>query len=99
MLIEAASFDQTVKTNIVLLIIIEQCYIWIYFLQYNLFIIRVESFNKKCWFEMEIFINVFTVTFNQFNYFLLNKSFNKKKILLAPNFWTVVYFCNQFQNR
>ncbi len=37
-------------------------------------------------------INVFTVTFVQFNAFLLNRKKKiKKKIALNPNLWTVVY--------
>ncbi len=35
-------------------------------------------------------MNVFTVTFNQFNASLLNKNINLKIILLM-NFWMVVY--------
>ncbi len=44
---------------------------------------------------MKIFckiINVFTVTFDQFNAFLMNKSINKSIwINFTPNFWLVVY--------
>ncbi len=45
-------------------------------------------------------LDVLTVTFDQFNASLLNKSVNLffLKVLLPPNFWTVEYIkliCNQ----
>ncbi len=48
-----------------------------------------ESSKEQHLFETEIFCNitnVFIVTFDQFNAFLLNKSIN---FLLTPNFWMV----------
>ncbi len=55
--------------------------------------------NRKfsIYFEMEIFCkikNAFTVTFDQFKSSLLKKKEKKfffQKILVTPNFWTVMY--------
>jgi len=66
----------------------------------------IESSKEQHLFEIESFcniINAFTVSFDQFNASLLNKSIhffqktkNKKTFLLTPNFWTVVYVTNAF---
>ncbi len=57
-----------------------------------------RNFKRRSFIWNRIFCNiihVFTVTFDQVNVSLMNKSitsFEKRKIpLLTPNFWTVVY--------
>jgi len=55
-----------------------------------------RKFKERDLFEIEIFCNIihiFTVTFDQFNASLLNKSINffKKKIILTSNVSTILY--------
>jgi len=62
------------------------------FLQTIFFIFYFFDGKKQPLFEIEIFVNiikVFTVTFDQFNAYLLNQLISYKKnqnILLTPNF-------------
>ncbi len=54
-----------------------------------------ESSKEQHLFEIEIFsniINVFAVTFDQFNASLMNKSIN---FFRTPNFWAVVCVCEK----
>ncbi len=62
---------------------------------------QMNSSKEQHLFEIEIscnIINVLTVSFDQFNVSLMNKSvpFFKKKKWPNPNFWTIVYV--QFKN-
>ncbi len=62
----------------------------------TMIIFNYSLMDRKLLFEIISFCNnnikVFTVTFDQLNAFLLNKSINFifKKILLNPNFWAIV---------
>ncbi len=54
---------------------------------------RIQKWKRTA-FEIEILcniINVFIVTFDTLSQFLLNKSFNLKKIFLIPDFSTALY--------
>ncbi len=55
----------------------------------NLYVETMIHVYLKYKYFISIIINVFTVTFDQFNVYLLNKSINF--FLKNPNFWMVVY--------
>ncbi len=75
------------------------CYITLIYIRYGIRPLMVTiklSWKKQQLFEIEILckiLNVFTVTFDWFNAFLVNKNINffPQKILLTSSFWMIVY--------